>query len=181
VVQHCPRCGAENATAEPLCRGCGQKLYGLLPAGSARVACGTCSAANPAAAEYCVRCGRALGESPSPLEPAVAATAAVATTSVPRSVQAGRRSSPSALAPPPLPFGAGRARIESAGGAVHLPASTAERTLASGVLGAGESAALDLAFDLPLDDPPLTLRYEELGIDLGGGSLRTFRPPHLTQ
>jgi hypothetical protein len=134
VVQHCPRCGAKNTAAEPLCRGCGQKLYGLFPAGSARVACGLCTAANPATAEYCVRCGRAIGEAPSPIEPVPSAPSApsappappAAGSSPPRPPPEGRRSAspnppaaprlggPRPAAPPPPPAAA-RVRVYSAG------------------------------------------------------------------
>src|SRR5437868_6685187 len=59
-MRYCPRCGAKNASGDPVCRRCGQKLYGLL-SGHERVACQACGTDNPSDASFCLGCGRPAG------------------------------------------------------------------------------------------------------------------------
>ena len=59
-MRYCPRCGAKNTSGDPVCVGCGQKLYGLLT-GQAQAPCRSCGTANPTNASFCLGCGRAAG------------------------------------------------------------------------------------------------------------------------
>src|SRR3989442_12736207 len=59
-MRYCPRCGAKNTSGDPVCRRCGQKLYGLL-SGQERVTCQACGTATPPDAAFCLGCGRPAG------------------------------------------------------------------------------------------------------------------------
>src|SRR5215208_6456713 len=69
-MRYCPRCGAKNTSGDPVCRRCGQKLYGVM-AGHERVDFQACGTANPSDASFCLGCGRRAGAQiarPTPVE-----------------------------------------------------------------------------------------------------------------